>query len=97
MLGGGELQSACKALAGQTNNILIRGAVQNVTQYLQASDYFISCSKAEGLPMAVIEALACGLPCLLSDIRPHAEFFELSDSIGSLYALGHYIYPLLQS
>src|SRR5690625_7535896 len=85
MLGGGELQSACKALAGQTNNILIKGAVQNVAQYLQASDYFVSCSKAEGLPMAVIEALACGLPCLLSDISPHAEIFKLSDSPGSLY------------
>src|SRR5690625_5796546 len=38
--------------------------------------------------MAVIEALACGLPCLLSDISPHAEIFKLSDSPGSLYTLG---------
>src|SRR5690625_7843892 len=87
MLGGGELQSACKALAGQTNNILIKGAVANVAEYLQASDYFVSCSKAEGLPMAVIEALAWGLPCVLSDIPPHYEIFEACPSIGTLYKL----------
>ena len=38
--------------------------------------------------MAAIEALACGLPVLLSDIDPHKEIIKLDDKIGSIYSLG---------
>lgn len=44
-----------------------------VIQALQSSNLFINLSEGEGLPNAVIEAMACGLPTLLSDIPPHRE------------------------
>ena len=34
--------------------------------------------------MAVLEALASGLPCILSDISPHKEILSLSGKFGML-------------
>lgn len=87
-LGGGQLEAACKLESANSDNIILKGRVTNVVDYLQASDYFVSASKAEGLPMALIEALACGLPCLLSDIAPHVEVLSMNENIGALFQLG---------
>ncbi len=38
-----------------------------------ASDVFLSVSLYEGMPLAVLEALAAGLPCVLSSIDEHYE------------------------
>lgn len=86
-IGTGPLERDCREMSGEAGNIHIAGRVQNVSEYLKASDYFISASKAEGLPNAVLEALACGLPVLLSDIGPHRELWEMSPEVGNLFAL----------
>jgi glycosyltransferase involved in cell wall biosynthesis len=86
-VGDGPLMQECLLECKGVINIHLVGRVADVASYLQASDYFVSSSKAEGLPNAVLEALACGLPVLLSDIHPHLEIWEMSRGIGKVYAL----------
>lgn len=88
-IGGGALETECREIASESENIIVQGGVTNVVDFLQASDHFISASKAEGLPMAVIEALACGLPSFLSDIAPHAEVVGMNESVGALFKIGN--------
>jgi len=58
------------------NRIRFLGKISNVDDYLQISDFYISASKAEGLPLSVIEAMSCGLPCILSTIPSHFEILS---------------------
>ena len=40
---------------------------------LKNADFYISASTLEGMPVSVLEAMYCGLPCVLSDIPQHRE------------------------
>ena len=88
VLGDGVLREELQSRYGSSNQVKFLGRVANVQEYLQASDYFISASLAEGLPNAVLEALACGLPCLLSDIAEHSEILLGSNLRSLLFSTG---------
>lgn len=75
-LGTGDLYQKSINQAKENPNIIFKGNVNNVNEYLNASDYYISSSLAEGLPNSVLEAMSCGLPCILSKIKPHEEILE---------------------
>ena len=47
-----------------------------VYEELKKADAYVSASSYEGLPIGVLEAMRCGLPCLLSDIEQHREIAE---------------------
>jgi glycosyltransferase involved in cell wall biosynthesis len=52
-----------------------------VYEALAETDLLVSASYVEGLPVAVLEAMACGCPVLLSDIASHREIAEGVDFI----------------
>ena len=71
LAGTGEFYNELKN-ANYTNIILL-GFRNDLGNILQDMDYFISYSKSEGLPLAVLEAMSVGLPVILSDIPGHNE------------------------
>lgn len=89
ILGGGALESECELAARGAVNIHVIGVRSNVDEYLKASDYYVSSSKAEGMPNSALEALSCGLPVILSDIGPHSELLRIGN-VGYAYSLGNY-------
>ena len=55
---------------GLQQTVLFAGRVDhdNVVDYLNRSRVFVMTSESEGLPMAMIEAMSCGLPCVVPDV-----------------------------
>ncbi len=57
-------------------NITFFGDVTEVETILKESDIFILLSDSEGMPLSVLEALACGKPVILSDISSMRVFIQ---------------------
>ena len=85
LLGGGALLDGYQSQYGSVSNIDFRGSVSNVNHYLKACDAYVSTSKSEGLPNGVLEAMATGLPVVLSDIEQHLEIYDVDHQIGYVY------------
>lgn len=83
MIGDGKLKPIYQEKYN-TPNIKYLGHVEQPLSYMQAADYLISASTSEGLPNSVLEALACGLPVILSDIEPHREILCEGD-VGCIF------------
>jgi glycosyltransferase involved in cell wall biosynthesis len=70
IVGGGKLRASLAATAerlGIANRVLFTGEVagpQAVREHLHSADLFVLPSRHEGLPRAMIEAMAAGLPCI---------------------------------
>lgn len=88
MLGAGPLIDACRRAAAGYQGIRFPGFVHNVHEYLRCADAFLSTSRLEGCPNAVIEALACGVPAVLSAIDPHREILDQRTLAGALFRPG---------
>lgn len=88
ILGDGNLRDSLNSK--KPPNVFMPGNVNNVVDYLVASDYFISSSLSEGMPNSVLEAMAIGLPCILSDIESHSEITESDPESSLLFKTGDY-------
>lgn len=78
MIGDGPLRERVEQRAAQeglSETVQLSGVVPRDEVYtrLAAADVFVSTSAGEGLPVSVLEAMACGLPVVVSDIPPHRE------------------------
>ncbi|MDD5990771.1 MAG: glycosyltransferase family 4 protein [Paludibacteraceae bacterium] len=82
--------------------VVLAGATNNVLDEYEAASIFVLSSRYEGLPLALIEAMWCGLPCIAFDcpqgpaellaenrgwLVPNGDIAELTAQIA--YALSH--------
>ena len=61
------------ARLGVADRLHFTGLTHDVESYLRAADVFALTSRREGLPVALLEAMACGLPCVASRLAGSTE------------------------
>ena len=81
LIGAGPEGDALRALAesrGVADRVLWPGVQQHqrVADYLRAADVFVHPSHSEGRPNAVLEAQACGIPVVATDVGGTSEIVE---------------------
>ncbi len=81
--GRGALLDECRVLAQQqdvADRVRFPGFASNIEQYYRAADLCVSSSRSEGLPFNVMEAMACGLPAVLSDVKGHEDLVRSGEN-----------------
>lgn len=79
--GEGPLYGELRSLAVQlelSNRVSFPGFQEDVKRWMQAADGFVLCSSYEGLPIALLEAGACELPAVITDIPGSREVMPRS-------------------
>lgn len=66
-----------------SERVTLCGWIENATEKLEAFDLFILPSRWEGMPLALLEAMASGLPVITSDIP--ANKFLIDNTNGLLF------------
>ena len=77
--GDGPLRGGLEAMARQLSidmRVRFLGFVPEVLPYLQAADAAVLSSRWEGLPMALLEAGACALPAVATDVPGSRAILE---------------------
>ena len=77
-VGGGELAEPVAKLGGRAagQRVILTGDRADVAELLPAFDVFALPSRYEGLPMAVAEAMACGVPVVATAVNAVADLVE---------------------
>jgi glycosyltransferase involved in cell wall biosynthesis len=90
MLGGGSQEREVRQFVeakGLADRILFYGYHENnsLAKYYQAVDLYLSASHIDGSSVALLEAMACGCPALVSNIPSNLEWVE-DGSNGFVFA-----------
>ena len=76
VVGDGPLKSEVLQQAislGIADHVVFEGFQADVRPFLQTADAFILTSEREGMPLSILEAMACGLPCIVTDVGGNSE------------------------
>lgn len=79
IVGKGELQKIFQTLIekhGLQDHVKLLGFRSDVADLLHVADLFVFPSLQEGLPVALMEAMASGIPCLASKIRGNTDLLD---------------------
>ena len=88
---------------GLSGRVLFAGFVKNPFKYVASSDIAVFPSYREGFSSAIIEALACGIPCISTDhktgareiLAPDTDYHRKVDS-GIEYASYGVLIPVFK-
>ncbi|MDP9285541.1 MAG: glycosyltransferase [Actinomycetota bacterium] len=75
VVGDGPMRQHVEDLSGVSTNGAVRilGFLSDVRRILVAADFFVLSSLREGLSFSLLEAMALGLPAVVSDAAANAE------------------------
>lgn len=87
---------------GIQKNVDFLGSVSDVPSFLNTIDILVVPSRTEGFGLALVEAMAMGVPCIASDIEGPAEIVN-NEKIGILFksedekSLSEYIIKMIEN
>ena len=85
--GQGTYESDLKRLAEElrvSDHVRFLGYRNDISELCNCADLFVFMSHQEGLPVALMEAMACGLPVVCSNIRGNTDL--IADGVTGLIA-----------
>ena len=85
VIGSGREEEKLRTLAG--GNVIFPGVVDDTAPWLRAADVFVLPSDTEGMSNALLEAMACGLPCVASEVGAARDLVG-EDEAGLLFEAG---------
>jgi len=83
IVGNGESEQKLKKAVNELmlqDKVSFLGFRRDVPELLTASDVFILTSRKEGLPKAVLEAMAIGLPIIATDVRGNRDLVKSGEN-----------------
>ena len=86
MYGGGPDESTLRELQRMYDlqNVTFAGFQKDVEQIWRECHALVLPSRYEGLPLAIVEAMLCGRPCIVTDVAGNSELME--DDISGFVA-----------
>jgi glycosyltransferase involved in cell wall biosynthesis len=75
---------------GFSEKVRFIGAMSDIRGILSNADAFVLTSLTEALPMSIIEAIAMGLPCIVTNVGGNSDIIEHGKE-GYLVAPGDYV------
>ncbi len=79
LVGEGSTRELLEAEIGRlelAESVFLIGNQEPVTPYLAITDLYVSASRTEGLPFNLMEAMACGLPVVASDVKGQQDLLR---------------------
>ena len=92
IFGEGHQENALKELIanlGLEKNVFLRGRSQKIEEQLKTADLFLMTSDYEGMPNALMEAMAFGVSCISSDCKTGPKSLISSYENGLLFQTGN--------
>lgn len=83
--GHGQLESYLKGVVkklGIESKVIFAGYRLDIIEIYQMADLYVFPSYQEGLPMALLEAMACGIPVVCSNIRGSRDLMKKNANVN---------------
>jgi hypothetical protein len=101
LIGAGQDNDALARLVASQPSVLrtARYVVdpEEIRLWLSAADVYVAPSRTEGMPVAPLEAMACGLPVIASDTHGLADIFARGELAGGMLVERGRVDPIVEA